>query len=310
MSAAPRVILPLLLAAMTVLPSVAVAAQQSELERDLDEAKVFYRDGRLDEAVSSLRDVIAQLNMLRDQQNRRTQLAEAHLYLGLSYFAVRDESAALQNFRQVAALDPGRVLDPEIYSPRVMALFEQAREDVAGSRAPAPAALPPAAENGNEASTPGNPVGAVLLPPGTRARVTLAGVGRPVIGSVQAFDSSRITLIDDESRSLSFPTGTISQLEVSRGRKAHWLMGTIVGISSGALIGALDPPGCDSDGTCWTRGENIGYGATGLGLIGALVGALYRSDEWVEVSVSRSPSLVRVTTTTDPGIVVSFAWRY
>jgi hypothetical protein len=306
MSLVTRVILPTLIGLTVLVAPSSAAGQQSSLERDLDQAKLLYRDGRLDEAVASLRDVIDQLNKLRDQENRTTHLAEAHLYLGLAYFAVRDESAALQNFRQVAALDPGRRLDPEIYSPRVISLFDRARAEVEGPRT-ASTAPAPAAGSENRGASP-DATGSALLPPGTRVRVTFAGPVGSVTGNLQALDDDRITLIDSENLRLSFPRETVTQLEVSQGRKAHWLLGTVLGTVAGALIGAADPPGCDADGTCWTRAENIGYTAVGLGLIGALAGALYRTDQWVEVSVDKNTSLI--STTGERKIAVSFAWRY
>jgi len=307
-SRALRVILAALMCLIVLRPSPSVAGQQTDLERDLDRAKVLYRDGRLDEAVASLRDVIDQLNTLRDQQSRKTQLAEAHLYLALSYFAVRNESAALENFRQVVALDPSRTLDPEVYSPRVIGLFEQARGDVEGARIPAATAVPPAVRNEGAPAAAAGTAGSASLPLGTRVRVRLDGLTPSVTGNLLALDNNRITLVDAENRNLSFPRDTIMRMEVTRGRKGHWLKGMVVGTLIGAVGGAFETPGCGgNDGDCYTRGENIGYSAGGFGLVGALVGALYKTDQWVEVSLDRRTSVNR---TADRKLSVTFAWRY
>lgn len=297
-----------LLICLTVLRPVASGAgQQNSVERDLDQVKVLYRDGRLDEAVASLRDVIAQLNRLRDQQSRTTQLAEAHLYLGLSYFAVRDESAALENFRQVVALDPGRTLDPEVYSPRVVSLFQQARADVEGARLPEPVLAPPARDESISAPLK-DAVDSPVLPPGTKIRLRLSEDAPAVMGNLQTMSVERITLIDAENQNLSFPRNSVTKVEVTRGRKGHWIMGAVIGTALGAVIGVFETPGCGgNDGDCYTRGENIEYDALGAGVLGALVGALYKTDEWVEVSLDRVTTPNR---TADRRVVVSFAWRY
>ena len=309
MSGARRMIVLVLMCVTAFVASVSAAGRQTNLERDLDQAKILYRDGRLDEAVASLRGVIDQLNKLRDQQNRTKQLAEAHLYLGLSYFGARDESAALQNFRQVVALDPGRTLDPEIYSPRVMALFEQARGDVEGARTTEPTQGRPVAPNDEKQPAASSDTGPPLQP-GTKVRLhlRLGGETAAVAGTLVARSDQALTLLDADSTRLSFPRETITHVEVSRGRRAHWLLGAVLGAGIGAAVGAFEAPGCDRSGTCYTRGENIGYSAAGIGLIGALAGALYRTDQWVEVSFDRST--VPVTPASNPKMAVSFAWRY
>ena len=304
-----RVILPLLVFLALLSPSASVAGQQSSLERDLDEAKVLYRDGRLDEAVAALRGVVAQLNKLRDQQSRKTQLSEAHLYLGLSYFAVRDESAALENFRQVAVLDPSRRLDPEVYSPRVMSLFDQARADVDAGRIADPAGVPPTTRDEPNPGAPKETGDSVSLQQGTKVRLQLGGAGRSVTGNLLASNDKSFTLVNAENQNLSFPRDTVTKVEVIRGRKGHWLMGMVIGAALGAAGGAVETPGCGgNDGDCYTRGENIEYATIGFGLVGALVGALYRTDQWVEVSLDRVAT--PVTRTADRRMTVSFVWRY
>ena len=82
---------------------VGAAAQQPVIADELDSAKSLYQDGRLEEAISALRGVIAKLNALRDVRDRTRQLSEAPFHLGLTYLAMRNESAAVENFRQVAS---------------------------------------------------------------------------------------------------------------------------------------------------------------------------------------------------------------
>jgi TonB family protein len=57
-------------------------AQTVAVDRQLDEARTLYQDGRFDAAVATLRGAIEQLQQLRDVQSRKVQLADAH-YLGV-----------------------------------------------------------------------------------------------------------------------------------------------------------------------------------------------------------------------------------
>lgn len=268
------------------------AAQSGELERELDEAKTLYREGRFDATVAKLRGVIAQLQQLRDIQSRKVQLADAHLLLGLAHLAMRAESDALENFRQVVTLDPGRTLDPEIFSPRVVALFDRARSEAAAARTAEAPAQPPR-EREPEPARSKEPAGAprsdqVPLTAGTMMRLQFSGAGRHVKGNLIALNDQSFILVDgDNQQQLTFPRDMVTRVDILHRRKAHTLQGAMIGAGVGALIGAVETPGCDSSGECWTRGENIAYGALGAGLVGALVGALYRTDEWVEVPVNR-----------------------
>jgi len=289
--------------AVATLPAKALG-RQAAIERDLDGARTLYTEGRLDEAVAALRKVITALNQLRDQQTRRVQLADAHFHLGLSYFALRDESSALENFRQVVVLDPKRNLDPEIYSPKVINLFAQARADV----------RPAVGDTGRERSEPegssaGLRLGTHVLLPGTKVRLWLDRDGDTVKGNLVALNERSFSVVSGDNQNLSFPRDTIARIDVVKERHRHWLAGMIIGTAFGAAVGAAETPGCGgNDGDCYTRGENIGYGALGFGLVGALVGALIQTEEWVEIPFERGPRLVM--TTVPRGLAVSFVWRY
>jgi hypothetical protein len=284
-----------------------VAGQPGDIERDLDRAKTFYRDGHLDEAVGTLKQVVSQLNQMRDNLSRKAQLADAHLHLGLSYFALRDESAALENFRQVVALDPDRTLDPDVYSPKVMSLFEQARSDLGATRASRTVGAPPAERDEGTEPSPRSEESAVLRP-GTKVRLWFAGPGFSAKGNLLSVSDEAFTLVESDGQNLSFPRDTVTRVEVLQARKGHWLMGAIIGTALGAAIGAVETPGCGgNDGDCYTRGENIAYGSLGPGIVGALVGALYKTDRWIEVTLDRVPAAGNRTA--DRRFAVLINWR-
>ena len=283
------------------------AAAQDQLELELDRAKALYREGRLDQAVSALRAVITKIDELKDLQNRTSSLAEAYLHLGLVYFALRDEPAAIDNFRRAVMLDPTRTLDPDIYSPRVVDAFERARGDVQVSR-PGDEPAPPVARAADAFRPPsGGPSGLdrakPQIYPGARLRVTFDGRDDRFEGTLLAVDDRTFTL-GVSNQSVGFDRARITKLEVATRRKSHWLAGLIAGTATGALIGAAMQPGCDQN-ECYTRAENIGYTATGAGLIGTLIGAFIRTDEWGEVPIDN------LAVTVSPGhrLAVSFAWR-
>lgn len=304
---------PLLIAMLTLLPLlggiVSPALAQDRIEEELDGAKELYREGRLEDAIVALQSVITLLDAERDHPGRIAELADAHFHLGLAYLALRDEPTALENFRRVVALAPDYRLDPDVYAPRVIAAFETARAAV-----PAVAAAGESGAVRGSGDLPESPApvttaeagpATARLQPGTRLRVEMTTRPRPIEGRLLGLDPEMLAIGADDW-SLDVSRDTLIRVEASAGTRNHWMAGALIGTGFGALIGALETPGCEgNDGDCYTRGENIAYGSIGFGLVGALVGALYRTQEWVEVPVDSLPVSVRVR---DSGVLVSLTW--
>jgi hypothetical protein len=147
----------------------------------------------------------------------------------------------------------------------------------------------------------------VQIQPGTKVRLRFRE-SHSMVGTLLASSDRTLTVVVGANQNLSCPRDSVTKVEVMTGRKNHWLMGAIVGAAMGALIGAAETPVCGGgDGDCYTRGENIGYGSLGFGMFGALIGALCKTDQWVEVPANRvahADAIMR-----NPGIAVSFAWR-
>jgi hypothetical protein len=273
---------------MAATPVTAVA-QSDEVERELDQAKALYSEGRFADAIVKLRTVIVRLEELRDLESRKVQLADAHLLLGLAHLAMRREPDGVENFRQVVALDPGRRLDPEIFSPRVVALFERVRSEAVAASAEELPAIAPGTGAGNptrvpEPLTPSSQL-LPLLNAGTRVRLAVRAGQGVVRGNLVSMNDAAFTIVDpDNQQSLSFPRDMVTRVDVLHRRRSHYLRGGIAGAALGAVYGALETPGCEgNDGDCYTRGENIMYGSLGFGIVGALLGALHKTEEWVEV---------------------------
>jgi hypothetical protein len=113
----------LALAALT-LALQAGAAPQSE---PLETGKSLYQQARFPEAIETLRKAVERMEGDASDEQRRRRLVDAYRYLGLAYFALGEREIARDAFKNVLSLDPSERLDPELYAPKVVELFEQAR---------------------------------------------------------------------------------------------------------------------------------------------------------------------------------------
>lgn len=119
---------------------------------------------------------------------------------------------------------------------------------------------------------------------GARVRVTAPDVANgQITGSLVSLGDSSLVLPDGE-----IPLASITALEVSRGTKSHAATGALTGFVIGLLGGALAVYSFCTDsffGPC-TGGEVVGSMAVMTippTLLGALIGALIRTEQWEEV---------------------------
>ncbi|HEX2094056.1 MAG TPA: hypothetical protein VHG28_16760 [Longimicrobiaceae bacterium] len=163
--------------------------------------------------------------------------------------------------------------------------------------------LLPAAHARSQAAAP------VELPPGTRVRIWTEGGGRAT-GGVQRVSPDTLVLVPaGVTGSVVVPRASITRIDVStgtanRGRSAlKWGAGSFV---AGSLIfGVLcaTHPRCDG-GIEGVPGEGtVGVGlyfGTGLGLLGAVFGAVFPGEGWKRVS---PPGRAYVTPGSEGGVV-------
>jgi hypothetical protein len=106
---------------------------------------------------------------------------------------------------------------------------------------------------------------------------------------------------------------TIRQLEVSAGRKSHWLTGMGIGLVGGAVAGygisAIATTG-SFYGTCHADETNIcpifaGLGGGGGLLLGALIGGAMRTERWRTVQ----PGTIPIAPTDRPGGMLGVSIR-
>jgi tetratricopeptide (TPR) repeat protein len=93
----------------------------------LEAGKTLYREARFGEAIDTLVLAIRSLEKSGDVAARTRRLADAYLHLGLAYYALGEREIARDAFKNVLRIDPEQRLDPEIYAPKVVELFERAR---------------------------------------------------------------------------------------------------------------------------------------------------------------------------------------
>ena len=126
--------------------------------------------------------------------------------------------------------------------------------------------------------------------PGARVRVTAAHLplGRQ-IGTLAHIDAD--TLIVDSTR---VAVQSVRKLEVSTARRSHWRLGAGIGFLVGASAGVIAVASSGEDVFCGelaSGAQCVLLGAGFLGAVGipvgAIVGALVRTDRWQEVPLDR-----------------------
>jgi tetratricopeptide (TPR) repeat protein len=142
----------------------------------LTEAKQLYLDAEFENAIARLEQVVTTLEA-RSKDDRR-ELADAYLYLGLSYSALGEDEKSRDAFRKLLALDRDRRLDTATFAPKVVALFDQAKASLPPP--PGPTQRPPDPRFGLEWSFYAASLGEARLRPHDH----LIFPGRNEVGSV------------------------------------------------------------------------------------------------------------------------------
>ena len=150
----------------------------------------------------------------------------------------------------------------------------------------------------------------LALAPGSRVRVTAPGVLTPARQSGRVLATSRDSLrvqLDGGADSLWLSRALFTELEVNRGPHRSTGKGIVLGMLSGAALGAVigaatyqPPKPCAN---CWFGAPDFGQGGQALiaGVAGALVGAVvgafvghyHQSDGWERVPPGPLASLLR-----------------
>jgi hypothetical protein len=149
-----------------------------------------------------------------------------------------------------------------------------------------------------------------LLQIGDRIRITTARSSLAIKGTLVAADDTALTVAREgrDTTERKFARSEIATLEVARGKKSHWVAGSLVGLLGGvALTAAYCVHPSPFGGEC-SSGDYVAVGALfgGIGAAsGALVGLLIRTDRWTAVPADR----LNVSVSPVPGHGLSLTLR-
>lgn len=115
-----RCVLCLVVSSMA-LAGVARSAQDPDLGTGIQQVK----EGHFDAALLTLDGVVRRLE---GQPGRKTETAQAYLYLGVAYVGLLQEVPARDKFKQALKYDPNLKPDPAEFPPRVIRVFEAAKK--------------------------------------------------------------------------------------------------------------------------------------------------------------------------------------
>jgi hypothetical protein len=156
------------------------------------------------------------------------------------------------------------------------------------------------------------------LVPGGRVRLSWAARGARLTGTVQHSDAKLLTIMTDDQEVVRIPRDKVTKVEIPWGRRGHARKGFLTGALAGAMMGGLLMAGSSEPLFCFgigcgppTTGEKLAFvGVTtlGYGAIGAGIGALIRSDRWVEVALGRVQVSLGPTRGRGVGVSASFAF--
>lgn len=96
----------------------------------LQEGRIHYEGARFEQAIEALRRAEAALAGNLEFVTDQRLLVDTHLYLGLSYASIGARDDAREAFGEVVRLAPDRVLDTLEYPPKIVSVFDEARQAV------------------------------------------------------------------------------------------------------------------------------------------------------------------------------------
>jgi hypothetical protein len=88
------------------------------------EGITLYEKGEFTKAVLEFKRVISELKDRSEGDTKTEGFFTANLYLGLAYLGMGQESLAKEAFRDAVLAAPGKSLDPEAFSPKVISVYD------------------------------------------------------------------------------------------------------------------------------------------------------------------------------------------
>jgi|GEM_PF-1560085 len=132
---------------------VAQSAENQEITRMLKEAEEAYQNGNFVLAIEKYQKLIELFNSKRELAKVKQDLLQTMGNLALTYFTIRENEKAEKQLIDLLRINPNYVLDPEIFPPRFLELFNKVQRISLGKLNVTSAPI------GAEISLNGNPVG-------------------------------------------------------------------------------------------------------------------------------------------------------
>jgi hypothetical protein len=247
-----------------VLPpaSAAEASGTDELARGIRQVA----EGDFEGAVLTLD---AAVRGLAQEPARVRDLSQAYLHLGIAYVALDQRERARAAFREALARDKDLRLGADRYSPKVIAAFEEARQDVKaaapakkGSRLPLVLLGAGAAAGGVIALAAG---GGSSPPPSGDVRFTNARFATPVLVCPDGSNGTELALgIDFDVANGTASAVTLSAISSTLIIVASPVVPSEVGFAS-SLPTRATPPSVSAGGTVTIRADTTLVCANGAG---------------------------------------------
>ncbi|MEK6681532.1 MAG: 6-bladed beta-propeller [Nitrospirota bacterium] len=111
----------------------AIAADTFSAEKanePLEKGKKYYEDSEFIKAIEELRKAVDLLERTSKERSRNNDLIDAHIHLGLAYVGVNETEKAKFQFKEALRLDPEKKLNEDFYAPKVIKLFNKAKDEV------------------------------------------------------------------------------------------------------------------------------------------------------------------------------------
>jgi hypothetical protein len=206
----------------------------------LEAAKRAYLEGRFEDSVRDLQPLLETLT-------ESTDLRDAHFFLGLNYMALGREEEAKSQFGAAVKQDPDFVPPASLYSPDIVAAYEEVRRDLVGRIR---VVSEPA---GAQVSLAGRPLGRTPLESAVPAGEYMIGAKleghAPVerVVQVRAGEETEITLSlrgvaepePDETPEEPEPEEAPTQVSTGGGGMSGKTIGILAGVGGGAAVAAL-----------------------------------------------------------------------
>lgn len=198
-------------------------AQRFDIAQDLEEAKLLYRRGYFELAADSLRAVLDNIEREADLAVRHLHLADAYFHLGLTQVALEQAPDAKQSFKESLKSFPERHLDPEVYSKRVIDIFDQAKREMGKVEAAPPVTAPGANTPAENVPSPEGETSTSKLP-----YIVVAGAGAATGVALAAAGG-------DDSSAVSDSTNTSTNISLG-------LLGRPIPQANDVTLVMLSPP--------------------------------------------------------------------